>query len=109
MTNKTHKTYIRTFEEFILEGSEAIMTKNSADNDGRETNNRFVDITIDTVTTVKEKIESCVEILQSAYTKLKETKITTKPIESSLAELQTYLASLEKAEQTLSNSNTLKI
>ncbi len=97
-----------TFKEFILEASDATMTKNSANGDGRETNDKFSDITTDTVSIVKEKLESCVEVLESAYEKLKETNITTKPIESSLAELKSYLASLEKTEKTLSNTNTLK-
>jgi hypothetical protein len=97
-----------TFKEFIYESSDATMTKNRANSDGRETNDKFNDITTDTVLIVKEKLESCVEILDSIYKKLKETNITTKPIESSLAELKSYLASIEKTSQTLLKSNTLK-
>ena len=110
---KDKKYRISTFEEFVSEGASDtsfdVFSKNRADGDGRETNDRFDDINIEVVNTVKEKIESCVETLESVYEKLKETNITTKPIESSLADLKTYLSSLEKTQKTLTTTNTLNL
>jgi hypothetical protein len=107
---KNNPTHIQTFEEFTktFEGDGTFKMKTRASSDGRERLDDLSDETTAVVKNAKEQVSACVEILENLLTTFEKVEITKKPIENCLGELKTYLAGLDSATKTLSQSNTLK-